>query len=113
MGTFAGKYDRLLSLFRAIYTQSGTGQTKPEFEEYVTEIPCQEVPRNGGDSDENNQRVAYNTTVFRIHYPHSFEVLETMELEYEGNRYKIDNVREAEKGRRVELEITATKKDNQ
>jgi SPP1 family predicted phage head-tail adaptor len=113
MGTFVGKYDNLMALYQVEQVTSATGQRTNTFVEYVTEIPCNYQPKGGADTNENEQRVADNTFVFKIHYPHSFEVLETMEIEYEGCRFKIDNVRESAKGRKVELEITATKKDNQ
>lgn len=114
MGTYSGKYDNLMSIYRPAYVQSDTGQKTQTFEEYVTEIPCSYAPKSGNDTEENNQRVAYNVFVFKMHYPHSFDVKTTDEIQYEGSRFKIDNIRESEKaGRKVELEITATKKDNQ
>lgn len=113
MGTYAGKYDNLLAIYRPTETRSSTGQASIVYEEYVTEVPCGYKPKTGNENNENEQRVAYNTFVFTMHYPHSFEVNATMQLLYEGEYYNIDNVREAKNGRKVELEITATKKDNQ
>lgn len=112
-GQHAGKYDNLMDLWKPVYVTSTTGQKSITWESYITEIPCQYLTKVGGDNQEMEQRVAYNTFMFKIRYPHSFEVLETYEIEYRGQRFKIDNVRENDKGREVELEITATKKDNE
>lgn len=113
MGVYSGKYDNLMSLYTRSLTKSTTGQESITWTEYVTEIPCKYLSLGGSDNVEDTQRVASNMFEFRMHYPHSFEVLETMEILYEGSRFKIENIHESDNGRRVELVIKATKKDNQ
>ena len=113
MGQYAGKYNRVITIKSPAETQASTGDRSISWTTVVTDLPCYIKPNGGSEVFTEAQRVASNTIIFGIRYPHDYSINETMQLDFEGSTFNISNAYEnISVGRRVELLITATKKDN-
>lgn len=113
MAVSSSKYDRFLTIKSPAETQLETGDRTLSFTDVAIDVPCKIVPSGGNEVFTEAQRVASNTIAFAIRYPYDFSVNETMQIVFEGSTFNISNAYENTKvGRRMELLITATKKDN-
>jgi SPP1 family predicted phage head-tail adaptor len=106
-------YDRILTINAPTESVSATGDRSIAWNDVAGNVPCSVVPNGGVETFNEEQRVASNTIVFAIRYPHSFSVVESNQIIYEGSTYNVTNSYDNTKaGRRVELLITALRKDN-
>jgi hypothetical protein len=106
-------YDRLISFNKLTETQVADGGFTLSPILIAADVPCRTSWSGGQEVFQSEQRTATQNIVFAIRYPYSFSVIEKMQVVFEGKTGNIINVIENPKaGRRVELLITATFKDN-
>ncbi|MFA6516724.1 MAG: head-tail adaptor protein [Bacteroidia bacterium] len=101
-----------MNLYSRTLAKQANGENVATYAEYVTEIPCSYKGISDNEQVEMKQRVGVGVAEFRIRYPHSFSVDQTMQILFESNTYQILGADEDEFGRKVEMIIRAKRKDN-
>lgn len=103
----AGRLDRRVSIYRPVTTRAADGQDLVTWE-LVAEVWASVKADSGRENFEAERRTAEQTAVFT--FRHRGGIVPRMELEYAGRRWDIRDVAEG-RGRRRELEITATARE--